>query len=67
MKSKKYTAESAIKYLYRLISSRDYLEKTLIDKLYKKGYRKNVVDEAIEHIREMGYIDDESYIETFIN
>ena len=58
--------EKALKYLYRLISQREYLEKTLIDKLYKKGASKSVVEESISRLKEFGYIDDKAFIRTFI-
>jgi regulatory protein len=58
--------ENTLKYLYRLISQREYLEKTLIDKLYKKGVSKSVIEKSISRLKEFGYIDDKSFIKSFI-
>jgi regulatory protein len=58
--------EKTLKYLYRLISQREYLEKTLIDKLYKKGVSKNIIEESISRLKELGYIDDSAFIKAFI-
>jgi regulatory protein len=58
--------EKALKYLYRLISEREYLEQTLRDKLYKKGAHKNVVEESLTRLKELGYLDDKNFIKSFI-
>jgi len=58
--------ENALKYLYRLISQREYLEKTLIDKLSKKGASQVVITESISRLKELGYIDDNSFIKSFV-
>jgi len=58
--------EKALKYLYRLISQREYLEQTLKNKLYKKGASKLIVEESINRLKELSYIDDNSFIKSFI-
>jgi len=59
--------EKALKYLYRLISQRDYTEKTLRDKLRKKGFSSNVINNSLNRLKELGYLDQENFIRNYIN
>ena len=56
----------AIKYLYKLISYKDYLEAEIIKKLKKKEVNPIIIEELISEFKEYGYIDDNRYIETYI-
>lgn len=55
--------DAAVKYLS--VSPRS--EKEVRDRLYKKGYRKSEVTEAIERAKGYGYIDDEKYVSDFVD
>jgi len=58
--------EKTLKYLYRLLSSREYLEQTLRQKLIKKGVSYDVIDECIDRLKEFNYIDDENFIRSYV-
>jgi len=49
-----------------LLKSRDYTEYQLSDKLKKGYYPQNIIDKAIEYVKEYGYVDDIRYAENFI-
>lgn len=53
--------DAAVKYLS--VASRS--EKEVRDRLYKKGYRKSEVEEAISRAKGYRYIDDEKYAQDF--
>lgn len=56
----------ALKYTLRLISSKDYLEQTIREKLKQRKYSANVIDQVIERLQELKYLDNTEYIKTFI-
>ncbi len=56
----------ALKYLFRIISVRDYLEAQLIKKLISKEVSLEDIDELILKLKNYGYVDDEKYVESFI-
>jgi len=58
--------EKTLKYLYRLISNREYLEQTLRQKLHKKNVSYDIIEESINRLKELKYIDDESYVRSFV-
>jgi regulatory protein len=56
----------ALKYTLRLISSKDYLEQTIREKLKQRKYSAGVIDQVIERLQELKYLDNTEYIKTFI-
>jgi len=60
--------KKAKRYVFRLLGGRPYTKKELKDKLFKRGYRKRIVDEIEGDLKRLNLIDDEqfalSYIET---
>ncbi len=57
----------ALKYLYRLLSQRDYLSSDLRAKLVKRKCSPEIIDECINYLEEISLIDDREYIKTFID
>lgn len=55
--------ETAINFLS--ICSRS--EKEIVDKLYKKGFHRNEVENALEKLKGYKYIDDELYVKTYLS
>lgn len=53
-------------YLYKLLSVRSYMGGALREKLREKKVSGAVIDEVIEHLQKLGYLDDEREIETLI-
>ncbi|GAB6071706.1 regulatory protein RecX [Venenivibrio stagnispumantis] len=53
------------KYAIILLSKRDYFEKELKEKLYKKGYSKEEIDNVIKELKEEGYINDEKLLNRY--
>ncbi|MDR3244480.1 MAG: recombination regulator RecX [Elusimicrobiota bacterium] len=47
-----------------IISKRSVSEKMIFDKLISKGYEENSARNAINRLKELGYIDDEKYAQT---
>jgi regulatory protein len=58
--------DKALKYLYRLISKREYTEKDLQDKLYQKGFSKSTAEISLNRLKELGYINDKDFAINFI-
>lgn len=48
----------AIRYAYKLLSYRDRSEKELADKLKWKGFSEEIIQQAINHLSEKGFIND---------
>lgn len=48
----------AIRYAYRLLSYRDRSEKELAEKLKWKGFSEEIIQQAINHLSEKGFIND---------
>ena len=65
---KKDEVEKAKRYAFRLLGGRPYTKKELKDKLFKRGYRKKIVDEIEGDLERLNLINDEqfalSYVET---
>ena len=63
--------ESALSKSYFLLSMRDYTTRDLLQKLNMKYKRtsttKNELNKVVEKLSELGYIDDYSYTESYIN
>ena len=51
----------------RLIEFRDRTEKELREKLTKKGYSEEQIEDTVEFLKNYGYIDDKRYASHFIN
>jgi len=59
-KNKKEQRISNLKeYIFNLLARRDYTEEQLKEKLRKKGYPPDLIQEAIGYFKEKGLIDDE--------
>ncbi len=56
----------ALKYTLRLISSKDYLEQTIREKLKQRKYSANIIDQVIERLQELKYLDNTEYVKAFI-
>ena len=54
-------------YALRLIEFRDRTEKELREKLTKKGYGEEQIEDTVEFLKNYGYIDDARYATHFIN
>ncbi len=54
--------EVALKYLAVCPRS----EKEVVERLYKKGYHKNEVENAVERAKVYHYIDDDEYVKAFV-
>jgi len=52
-------------YAIILLSKRDYFEKELKEKLYKKGYSKEEIENVIKELKEEGYINDEKLLNRY--
>ena len=50
-----------------LISKSVKTEKEVSDKLIKKGYLKEIVEEVIEKVKSYGFIDDKNYAERYVS
>ncbi len=63
--------ESALSKSYFLLSMRDYTTRELLQKLKMKYKRKVIIEtilyKVVEKLSELGYIDDYSYTESYIN
>jgi len=68
---KKIIYESALSKSYFLLSMRDYTTKDLLQKLKMKYKRSSVVEKELSNVvnklSELGYLDDYSYAESYIN
>lgn len=59
-------SKQAYSYLVKLLSSRDYSEHKLREKLREKKFPANEIDVAINEIKERGYLREEAYSEARI-
>jgi len=56
----------ALNAAFRFLSFRPRSEKELRDKLSEKSYKSEIIDAAIERLRELKYIDDEDFAKLWI-
>lgn len=59
-------SKQAYSYLVKLLSSRDYSEHKLREKLREKKFPANEIDDALNEIKERGYLREEAYSEARI-
>ncbi len=59
--------EKAIASALRLLNYRWHTEQEIVKKLEAKGYDFNEITTAVKYLKEMGYIDDERYVEQWIS
>lgn len=59
-------SKQAYSYLVKLLSSRDYSEHKLREKLREKKFPANEIDNALNEIKERGYLKEEAYAEARI-
>lgn len=59
-------SKQAYSYLVKLISSRDYSEHKLREKLREKKFPANEIENALNEIKERGYLREEAYTEARI-
>ncbi len=57
--------KSAKGYALWLLSKRDYFVDEIRDKLYRKGYSQEEIEEAIKYLIEEGYLNDEELKERY--
>lgn len=57
------SAESALKYVYKLLSYRDRSEKEVREKLLRKGFTGKVVEDTLTYFKENRFIDDRKFAE----
>ena len=50
-----------------LLNARPYTQKQLSDKLQTNGYPKEVIEQTMEYVKSFGYINDNAYVEQYIN
>ena len=66
--SSQYDELSRTKYCAVLIlGRRSHTKKELYDKLIKKGYSEECVEQAVSYMEEQGYINDRDYAEKFLH
>ncbi|WIV13841.1 RecX family transcriptional regulator [Proteiniborus sp. MB09-C3] len=58
--------DSCKAYGLKLLSYKARNEYEIKDKMLKKGYNENHIEEAIKYLREQNYIDDEEYAKNYI-
>lgn len=66
-KSKIYDYKRSFNYCIWLLSHRAYTEKGLVDKLKKKEAKEEVIEQVINKLKEIKYLNDEVYAEMYIN
>lgn len=57
---------SALDTVAKIIAAAPRSEKEVRDRLYKKGFRKAEIEDAIKRAKEYGYIDDARYVADFV-
>lgn len=57
------SSKNAYSYLVKLLSTRDYSEHKLREKLYQRNYPANEIDEAINEIKARNFLREDNYIE----
>ncbi len=63
---KENARQNAKAYLYTMLSRKARTVKEARDRLYEKGYHKDAVEYAITTVSSYGYLNDEQYVENFI-
>ncbi len=63
---KENARQNAKAYLYSMVSRKARTVKEARDKLYEKGYHKDAVEYAITTVSSYGYLNDEQYVESYI-
>lgn len=58
--------KGALKYAIWRLSSKNYLTTELKKKLTEKGVRNSIIEEVIAKCKEYGYLNDQSYIESYV-
>ncbi|MEO0087172.1 MAG: regulatory protein RecX [candidate division WOR-3 bacterium] len=53
-------------YSLRLLSRRDYSENEFKEKLLKRGYPANVVEQVINNLKELDYLSDKNFIKNYV-
>lgn len=67
-KNSKYDELSRTKYCaFLILGRRAHTKKELTDKLLKKEYSPECVEEAVSYMEQEGYIDDRDYAERYLN
>jgi len=66
-KEKIYDYKRSFNYCVWLLSRRAYTEKALVDKLNKKEAKEEVIEQVIDKLKEIKYLDDEVYAESYVN
>lgn len=54
---------NALKYAFRLLDYRDRSEKEIYEKLISKGFSERVALEAVDYLKDKGFIDDRRFAE----
>lgn len=49
-----------------LLQTKDYTEKQLIDKLREGGYSQECIEDALDYVKEYGYVDDARYARSYV-
>lgn len=58
VRSSRTSAETPLKYAYRLLAQRDYSEARLVEKLHSKGFSSQATTATVEALRERGHVND---------
>jgi len=58
--------EKALNYTFRILSKKDYTEREIGEKLYQKGYKKEIREKTIGRLKELGFLDDRKFAQEFI-
>ena len=58
--------EKALNYTFRILSKKGYTEGEIREKLYQKGYKKEIREKTINRLKELGFLDDRKFAQEFI-
>ena len=56
----------ALKYCLNILSKRDYSRRRIFEKLQKRGYSKKTINQIIDYLAEMKYLDEARAVENLI-
>jgi len=58
--------KEAENFIYKLLSSHPRTAKEIEDKLEKKGFKKEIIKQAMNHFINLGYLNDKEYIDIWL-
>ncbi len=58
--------EKVLNYTFRILGKKGYTEREIEEKLYQKGYKKEIREKTIDRLKELGYLNDRKFAQEFI-